>query len=187
MPTGTISAIARTGPLARIVGNARADGRAMMDAFERFAAADGQYDPDYSPPGAPEVPSSCEGSDACGECYTKAQTDINLMRFNLEKLRATCQGGKDAADYAMKFGDDVSSIHGGLGIAWQAQKLGIMKSVAHLKAACAAKYDGMMSGTEKAVREMDRCEAQYFNNPDWRNRYGFIYDQFLRERYKQEK
>ena len=41
----------------------------------------------------------------CGECYQKAQNDINFMRFNLEKLRTTCRQAENAADLAMKFGD----------------------------------------------------------------------------------
>ena len=163
------------------------DGKAMMDAFRDLTPGDSEYDPDYAPPGSPDVPSSCAGSDGCGECYQKAQNDINFMRFNLEKLRSTCRETEAAADRAMKFGDDVSSIHGGLGIAWQNEKLGIVKKVEHLKQTCKQKYEGMMTGTEKAIREMDRCEAEFFNNRDWYDRYGFLYYQFLRARYEPEK
>ena len=163
------------------------DGKAAMDAFRDLTPGDSQYDPDYSPPGAPDVPSSCAGSDGCGECYQKAQNDINFMRFNLEKLRTTCRQAENAADLAMKFGDDVSSVHGALGLAWQSEKLGIIKKVEHLKQTCNQKYEGMMTGTEKAIREMDRCEAQFFNNRDWYDRYGFLYYQFLRARYEPEK
>jgi hypothetical protein len=180
------TAASALGNLGRI-GTAVLDGKAMMDAFRDLTPGDSQYDPDYSPPGSPEVPSSCAGSDACGECYQKAQTDINFMRFNLEKLRSTCRETEAAADRAMKFGDDVSSIHGGLGIAWQNEKIGIVKKVEHLKQTCRQKYDGMMTGTEKAIREMDRCEAEFFNNRDWYDRYGFLYYQFLRARYEPEK
>jgi hypothetical protein len=130
------------------------DGKAMMDAFRDLTPGDSQYDPDYSPPGSPDVPSSCAGSDGCGECSSKAQHDINFMRFNLEKLRTTCRQAENAADLAMT---------------------------------CKQKYEGMMTGTEKAIREMDRCEAQFFNNRDWYDRYGFLYYQFLRARYEPEK
>jgi hypothetical protein len=117
----------------------------------------------------------------------KAQNDINFMRLNLEKLRSTCRQAQDMADRAIKFGDDVSSIHGAMGLAWQSEKQGILKTVVHLKDTCKTKYEGMMTGTEKAVREMDTCEAEFFNNRDWYDRYGFLYYQFLRARYEPEK
>lgn len=177
----------KAGGIGALAGNIANDGQALMDAFSRLTPGDSEYDPDYSPPGAPDVPSSCAGSDACGDCYSKAQNDINFMRFNLEKLRSTCRGGQDVADRAIKFGDDVSSIHGALGLAWQSEKVGILKTVKHLKETCKSKYDGMMTGTEKAIREMDHCEAEFFNNRDWYDRYGFLYYQFLRARYEPEK
>jgi hypothetical protein len=107
----------KAGGIGALAVNIAEDGQALMDAFSKLTPDDSEYDPDYSPPGAPDVPSSCAGSDTCGDCYSKAQDDINFMRFNLEKLRSTCREARDMAARAIKFGDDVSSIHGAMGLA----------------------------------------------------------------------
>lgn len=156
----------------------------MRDAYSNLAPGDASYDPDFSPPGAPEVPARCAASADCENCFQEAQRKLNFMRYNLEKLRIIYRSTKDYADNAMAFGDSASGIHGVSGLAWQHEKVGIQKSLEKLGKTYDEKYRGMMRSLLGALQEVAGCERQHFNELDWYNRYGFMFYSFMEERYR---
>lgn len=157
--------------------------RDFGESFTPLDADDARFDPDYSPPGMPDVPISCGEDAECQQCYEKAQHDLNFVRVQLEKLRAIYDSTTTMAKNAMAFGDDVSSIHGMMGLAWQTQKRGIQASVTHMGQTYDGKLRELLATLESQLKKMDECEKQYFNSPDWYNRFGFIYYQFMEARY----
>lgn len=157
-----------------------------MELFDDLTSDDANFEPDYNPPGMPEVPISCGGDAECQACYAKAQHELNFLRVQFEKLRAIYDATNKMADNAMKFGDDVSSIHGVMGLAWQTQKRGIQKSVEHLGQTYDKKYTDLLAALERQLKVLADCEAKHFNSPDWYNRFGFIYYQFMAARYSRQ-
>jgi hypothetical protein len=84
---------------------------------------------------------------------------------------------------ALSFGDNVSGIHGMMGLAWQSERPGILQSMESMKNTCKQKYVDMMGSLERALKSIDGCEKRY-GLPDWYQRFGFIYFEFMKEKYK---
>lgn len=159
-------------------------GGKLLDAFAPLTAEDKGYDPNYNPPGSPQVPSKCAGSDVCGACFQTAYDDLNRVRFRFEKLRRVYQSTKAFTNAGLSFGDNTASIHGIAGLAWQTERRKIEQSLRNLDASYDGKYDELVGVLEKAVRQIGQCEAQHFDEPDWYTRYGFIYYSFMADRYR---
>ncbi len=137
-----------------------------------------------SPDGAPQVPASCAGESTCGECYTAAVRELNGMRLNLERLRCYYAAYKRFVDASISFGDNASGIHAVTGLAWQSERAGILEAMESLNRTYDTKYAQMMPNLRTALTKVAACEAQFFNNPDWYARFGFIYYTFMSDRYK---
>lgn len=134
--------------------------------------------------GAPALPSSCAEGTACGECFATGRRQLDGMRINLERLRCTYTAYKRFVDASVAFGDSTSGIHAVTGLAWQTERAGIMKEFDKLNATYDRKYREMLPNLQSALQKVGQCEAQFYNNPDWYNRFGFIYYTFMADRYK---
>ncbi len=156
----------------------------LREAYQTLTQQDATLEPDYRPPGSPEVPSSCEGNDECGDCYRQALASLNRVRVDLERLRAIYANTKGFAGKAMAFGDSASGIHAVTGLAWQQEKRKIEKELVDFQHTYDAKYLELIPRVEDALKQIGRCEEQHFHNPDWYNRFGFIYYTFMADRYK---
>lgn len=131
----------------------------------------------------PGVPSECTLGSSCWSCYDKPVRDIEFYRYYLEVARSIYQSQKRYVDWAVNFGDSVSPIHGVSGLAWQAEKKGILQAFEKLKTSVKKRYEGYLDGQERALREFGVCEKSEFGVDGWYERYGFIYMSFLRARY----
>jgi hypothetical protein len=159
----------------------------FWNASENFTGDDAGYLPDINPDGLPELPVGCamsEQSEACLQCYAAAQDHLQGVMLLLERLRASYDSTRRYTDAAISFGDNVSGIHAVSGLAWQTQRRGIMRQFEQFEGTYEGKREGMMSSLRRALDEINACEAQYFSNPDWFSRYGFVYYQFMDSRYK---
>jgi len=156
-------------------------------AHEDFTPEDGAYEPNLDPNGLPDLPVGCgmgATGDACTACYATAQDHLVGMMGLLEQLRALYDSTKRYNDAMVSFGDSTSSIHAVSGLAWQAERRTILQTFAHFEQTYEEKRRGMMGSLRRALDEIGSCERDYFNNPDWYSRYGFIYYQFMDSRYK---
>lgn len=134
----------------------------------------------------PEVPTSCgEGSasEACTECYTRAYSEINFVRNTLNRLRTILTRTLAFIRNAEGFGDSVSGVHGVSGLSWQYAKGGIEQTKQHLLQTSTAKYNALVQSMRHALDMVATCERDYAHNPDWYNRYGFMYYNFIKEAY----
>jgi len=134
-------------------------------------------------PGEPRIPSFCAGDEECHICYEKANTDFNKARAVLEKLRRIYTCTIDFSKAAIAFGDSSSGIHAVVGLVWQEERIGIVKSVDGLKSAVDKKFPQLMNGLHDAMMEQNQCEAK-FGVPDWYDRFGHMYYEFIEDKYK---
>ena len=148
-----------------------------------------------SPPGMPTIPSFCApeeegamgtvsgGAADCARCFIEARTEFNNVRYNLEQLRIIYKCTKDFSDKAIAFGDNASGVHGVSGMAWQAQRAKIEGSVKRLKDTYDAKYTELLARLQQSMMELSVCEEE-FGTPDWYDRYGYMFYEFVKEKYK---
>jgi hypothetical protein len=141
--------------------------------------------PNYRPEGMPDVPSACAGNAACTECYTEAQGNLNQARRALEKLRSIGAATKKRTDKAIALGDaGAGAIPGSVSaLAWIKEKKGIEAELETFKGAYDNKYRELLRNLHDHLLAVGRCEEQ-LGMQDWYNRYGFVYYQFMEERYK---
>ena len=155
----------------------------LLDAYRALTSVDATC-MDLGDAGAPSVPTSCADSEQCGQCFTGAQRRLDGMRINLKRLRCVYTAAADFTRSAIAFGDSASGVHAVTGLAWQTEKRGIEEAFQHLKQTYDEKYRQMLPNLRGALEAIGECEAQYFHNNDWYNRFGFIYYTFMADRYK---
>lgn len=177
---------------ARNVANAIEDGLSPSDEDSR---------PD--PSGGPGLPSSCippiagnaqeppqesirnrdPKTDGCA-CLQVTYMDLNRRRLNLERLRIIYKHAMKKINAGIAIGDNVSGVHGVSGLAWQSQKMIILKeSIPTLNKAYDDKYAEMIQSLEENLRKIEECETM-LGNENWYNQAGFIYYQFMADKYK---
>ena len=157
---------------------------AASDFSDGFATlSETECSPDFSSGNNATMAGTCGENDVCQECYTKAVSNMDFFRRQLARLNCIYQNTKTFTTSAVAFGDNTSGIHAMAGIAWQKQRATIMKSMEKLKVTYDTKYTEFIKGLKDALMEFDACEASY-GSPDWFRKNGFIYFEFMKERYK---
>ncbi|MGJ8744374.1 hypothetical protein [Polaribacter sp.] len=136
-----------------------------------------------SPPGQPRIPSFCDGEEsACADCFASARAEFNRCRYNLEKLQTIYNCSKAYTDAAVALGDNVSGYHGVVGIVWQSQKRGIMRSIAEVEKAYDKKRVEMLHSFHESLMDLNDCENAH-GMEDWYDRFGVMFYNFVEMRY----
>ena len=161
-------------------------GKDLWDKYDPLTDADKKADPDYNPPGGPQVPSSCDESKiaGCKDCYQSAYENLYKLRGNFEKLRSIKIATEDFTKSSLSFGDSVSGVHGVAGLGWQAERRKIEASFKNFEKIYKAKHQQLSDKLGENLKEIDQCEAQYYGEKDWYNRYGYMYFTFMTDRYR---
>ncbi len=136
-----------------------------------------------NPPNMPRIPSFCEGDRECAGCYDDARSDFEANRSDLEQLRTIYQCTKKFTDSAIAFGDNASGIHAVTGLTWQVERIKINKSVESLQKAYDQKFGQLSGQLHTSMMDISACEAR-FGEPDWYDRFGYMYFEFMRDKYK---
>jgi len=157
----------------------------FIQSYEGLSSSDGQAMPNYNPPGGPQVPIHClQGAGGeCQSCYAPAVDGLNTVRARFERLRALRYSTEEFYKASLSFGDDVSSIHGVAGLGWQNERRKIEATWKTFQGSYKAKHQELVAALQKSLKEFEGCESKYFNNPDWYNRFGYIYYSFMESRY----
>lgn len=156
---------------------------ALEDALERLSPQDAEAEP-QAPPGEPEVPSSCGESEECGSCFDAAHARLNGNREALERLRILSNRTKKDVDSKIAFGDGASAVHGVSALAWQKERIAINRQMETFYRSVDRKYVELIGKVQESLLDLGRCEWEQFEEPDWYDRFGFIYYQFLADHYK---
>lgn len=157
-------------------------GAQLWESYHALSDADRTLDPDFSPAGMPRLPSRCAGSDECGACFAEARQDLNSRRYQFEKLRAIGLESKKMKDDAIAFGSSMSSLPG-QGLGWHVAREDIMEGWQSLVAAYEDKYREFLVQLRADLTAIEACEEEYFGEEGWFDRFGFIYFQFMEDRY----
>ncbi len=139
--------------------------------------------PDFSASSGAMMASTCVGNAACSECYERAVGELNFIRRQLGRLSCIYSNTKHFKESALAFGDNMSGIHAVTGIAWQNERGGIVAEFEKFKQTYDRKYTDMMGALQRALQGIGTCEAQY-GLPDWYQRFGFVYFEFMKDKYK---
>ncbi len=160
-------------------------GDKYYEDLEKLSPDDDQYDPDYDPPGTPELPSLCKDSQKCEDCFKQPYADLQNTRFRFDKLRRINRATKNMLRDAISFGDAAASAAGGLaGLAWNTEKTKIRASEASFNNSYDAKYEELLATLKNNLLGIAACEEKIFNNPSWYDRFGFMYLNFMAEAYR---
>lgn len=162
------------------LGTARDIGEAYR-GMQNFSP--GECSPDFATGGAAMMPSTCQGNSSCSQCFESASGELSFVRRTLGRLSCIYNNTKNFTQSAISFGDNVSGIHGMTGLAWQNARGEIVATMNHLKGTYDNKYTGLINSLQRALMAIDACERQY-GMPDWYQRFGFIYFEMMRDKYK---
>lgn len=139
--------------------------------------------PDLSVDAAHTMPTSCQENGNCQSCYTHAYHELTFIRRQLARLRCIYMNTRRFNESAIAFGDNTSGIHAVTGLSWQSARAGIVEEYDHFKHTYDDKYLGMMNTLQQSLMDISHCEGQY-GQPDWYQRFGFIYFEMMKEKYK---
>ena len=138
----------------------------------------------YTDSSAPTIPSMCADKPDCEACYAEATRKIDFNRFYIERARCITVTNVKMANSAMAFGDSTSGIHGVAGLSWQLQgKPQIKEAVESLQKTYVNKAGQYLSNLDEALHDLGKCEAKYYSEDDWYQRYGWIYLNFMKSKY----
>lgn len=133
------------------------------------------------PPSMPRIPSFCE-TDDCASCFVDARQRFNQNRYTFERLKTIYTCTKTFTDRMIAFGDNVSGYHGVSGLAWQSQKIKVLKSIENLKKTYDNKYAELLQEQQGILMELNECEATH-GLPDWYDRFGYLFFEFTKMNY----
>ena len=139
--------------------------------------------PDLSVDAAHTMPTSCQENGACQTCYSGAYHELSFIRRMLARLHCIYANTRNFNQSALAFGDNTSGIHAVTGLSWQSARAGIVEEYNNFKHTYDDKYVGMIGTLQKALEDIGHCEEQ-FGQHDWYQRFGFIYFEMMKEKYK---
>jgi len=139
--------------------------------------------PDFTTNARSMMPSNCGSKPSCEQCYAQAIGNLTTIRRSLGRLSCIHSNTKSFKEAAIAFGDNVSGIHGVLGLAWQTERQGIELEFNKFKETYDKKYIELMQALERNLKTIGECENK-FGMKDWYGRFGFIYFEMMKEKYK---
>lgn len=156
----------------------------LKEYYDTLTEGDKKMEADFQPPGAPSVPSKCMEDKACKPCYTEAYGNVNKTRKYLEQVRARYEFTHRFTTEGKAYMQGVANVAGGiaaLGAQVEAEK--VDGALADFDKVVRNKNTELLERLEKNLREVSVCEAKFYKNEDWYDRYGYMYYQFMLAHY----
>jgi hypothetical protein len=158
--------------------------RSGVDLYNSMQALDNnECVPDFTTPAEAMMPSGCRSNQECAGCYEEPVRRLNVVRKSLARLRCIYTNTKRFTDAALSFGDNVSGIHGVMGLAWQSERRGIEQSWRNFEQTYDRKYTDLIGSMQVALNGINQCEGR-FGMRDWYQRFGILYLEIMKEKYK---
>lgn len=139
--------------------------------------------PDFTQDLNEDISVSCNGEPTCITCFDQAYEKLNFYRRQLARLNCIYNNTKKYKEAAVAFGDNTSGVHAMAGIAWQQQRANIMKTYQTTQSTYDAKSTEFLMGLNESLRELSTCMYITGEN-NWYAKSGFIYFEFMQQRYK---
>lgn len=143
----------------------------------------GAWDPDYDPPGMPDVPISCQKNQDCYRCYEVANQKIKDLRISFEKLRIVYKETDEYTKAAVAFGDGVAGSTGVAALEWNHQREKIKGSFKHFEFKYREAFNKLITKLKSALQDVALCEKQYYGQEDWYARFGYMFHSFIAMHY----
>lgn len=160
------------------------DPKGWQKDWDLLSPEDKGYDEDYDPEGMPEVPLQCAESEKCASCFEPAYERLKNVRIRFEKVRRVYAWTKAYKERAFALGDSAAGIHGLAGLAWVGKRVELERSYKKFEATVDAKYEELRQELRASLEQIAACEEEVYGEKDWYNRFGFIYYQFMADRYR---
>ena len=114
-------------------------------------------------------------------------TAVDKLRKNrqmLEKLRILVANQKAFVDKATALGNSFAQLHTVLGLQWVGiKKHDIDEPYTQFKTLSNQKHQALMAAIQTDLKDISECEAK-LGEPDWYQKFGFVYYEFLYAAYK---
>lgn len=122
-----------------------------------------------------------DNSEGC-QCLKKAYADLEETRYKFEKLAVILNITSEDVTASLALGDNVSGIHAVSGLAWQNERVKIVRSYEEFREAYDSRYEQLVEELYARLMEIDRCELKLgFEN--WYSIAGFMYYEFAKARF----
>ena len=154
-----------------------------MHLFLEFKLSKGGSLPEFTASAEAMIPSYCLDSITCEQCIKETYGKLQSARKRLARLKCFGNSTKDFVSKSISFGDQVSGIHAIQGLAWQKEKKVINETYDTFKTTYDIKYKELMDKLTESLQAIDECESTH-GQKDWFQRYGFMYVEFMADRYK---
>lgn len=143
--------------------------------------------PDFQLGAGALMPSSCLGSTNssadCSSCYEAAVERLQNVRRGMARMRCIYMNTRTFKEKAVSFGDNVAGLHGAMGLVWQGQRRGIEASYSRFTSTYDRKYADFIGSLHEALLAVSECENR-FGTRDWYQRFGFMFEEIMKEKYK---
>lgn len=170
---GISAGLEQSGKLADVAGKA-------LDFSKTLSATDKRLDANYEPPGAPGVPSKCMENKACRPCFTEAYAKVNKTRKALEKVRAHYDYTHRLTTSGVALMQSMGGVGGGVaGLGVLSETTKVNDALDGFDTVVSRKNAELLARLQSNLKEVSTCEAKYYKNDDWYDRYGYIYYQFM--------
>jgi hypothetical protein len=118
------------------------------------------------------------------QCMVTAVDKLRKNRQMLEKLRILVANQKAFVNKAIALGNSYAQLHTLLGLQWIGIRThDIEEPYAQFKVISNQKHQQLMAAIEKDLKDIGECEAK-LGEPDWYQKFGFVYYEFLYAAYK---
>jgi hypothetical protein len=168
--------------------------------YEALTSSDEDSWPQYSPPGMPGIPTACVSSvpagvaksindvdwtGPCGQCFEAAHKDIETTLQRFEKLRRLHKQTEEVYKQSIAFGDAASQVGKIVtALGWVTIRKEIKESMDKYYVVYDDKLEELKVALIASLQKVAKCEAQYFKNPSWYDRYGFMFVNPVVERHR---
>ena len=163
--------------------------KAILELFEALTPRDETLEPQYAgmpgiptacvskiPPGTPAGINEVDWTGPCGECFAEAHDSVATTLQRFEKLRRVNAQTKDIYDKSIAFGDGVAGVGGVIAASgWMKVRQGIRDKMDEYYVTYDDKVEELSGALVSALHKVAACEAKYFNNQSWYDRYGFMF------------
>jgi hypothetical protein len=189
--TGLVKVFPGVGLVSPVAKNAAE----LYEAYDFLSKDDEAYDPNYRPPGMPQLPAHCAAardfptretsaeSAECARCFEPAYENLNRLRYRFEKIRRIYVSTKNFNKRLIALGDSIAGSIPFAGLAWMKKRIEIEQSMKDFDGTYDSKYKELIGELEDVLKAIAECEEKVYGEKAWYERFGFIYHQFMADRY----
>lgn len=143
----------------------------------------GECQPTFSQDDNALMPTNCDETQGCMECYEKNVESFNTNRLTLARMWCLYTNTKNFNDKAIAFGNTMSGAVPQSGLGWMNAKKMIDDAYTKFKDTYDKKVVEILGYLQGNMKKISECEQQ-FGVRDWYQKFGFMYFEMMQMKYK---